>query len=336
MDGFDLNTIYYSTVPAGKIAYRYVRPSQIAPYWTLASQYVLADKFFATQASGSFTAHLDLIAGGTSVALHRRVINVPTHAPWGCDAPEGTATSLIDSDGRYHSRTGPFPCFTFPTLADLLDAKNVSWKYYAPPETHGDGGGLWNSFDAIDRVRHGPEWNGNVSMPPSNFFRDLRARKLAAVSWIVPLGSNSDHPGNAKDNGPSWVAQIVNAVGKSHYWKSTAIVVLWDDWGGFYDHVAPPQLTYDGLGFRVPCIFVSAYAKKGYVDHAQYEFGSVLKFIEDNWALGRLGTSDVRAASIVNPFDFSQPARKFVPVAAPTSQRYFERETTSGDPVDVE
>ncbi|MFY9884269.1 MAG: alkaline phosphatase family protein [Candidatus Cybelea sp.] len=100
-------------------------------------------------------------------------------------------------------------------------------------------------------------------------------------------------------------------VGKSQYWNSTAIIVVWEDWGGWYDHVAPPQLDYAGLGFRVPMIVVSPYAKAGYVSHTQYEFGSIIRFVEDTWNLGRLGTTDTRAASMDDVFDFSQKPRKF-------------------------
>ena len=86
--------------------------------------------------------------------------------------------------------------------------------------------------------------------------------------------------GKGSDKGPSWVASVVNAIGESSYWDSTAIVVLWDDWGGWYDNAKPPQLDYRGLGFRVPCLIISPYAKEGYVDRTQYEFASILRFIE--------------------------------------------------------
>ncbi|MGC1380264.1 MAG: alkaline phosphatase family protein, partial [Candidatus Baltobacteraceae bacterium] len=128
---------------------------------------------------------------------------------------------------------------------------------------------------------------------------------------------------------------IVNAIGQSQYWDTTALVIVWDDWGGGYDHGPPPQLDYAGLGFRVPMIVVSPYAKQGYVSHTQYEFGSVVRFVEDVWNLGRLGTTDTRAASIDDVFDFSQQPRKFTKIQAKYSKQYFERQLPSNVPVDT-
>ncbi|MGB6520742.1 MAG: alkaline phosphatase family protein, partial [Candidatus Cybelea sp.] len=171
-------------------------------------------------------------------------------------------------------------------------------------------------------------------------FNDISSNALPAVSWVVPDGQNSDHPaqklwGIHKDTGPSWVAQVVNAVGQSSYWNSTAIVVVWDDWGGFYDHVAPPQLDYTGLGFRVPMLVVSPYAKPSYISHTQYEFGSILKFVEENFDLGSLGTTDQRATSIGDVFNFSQKPRKFSPIPAEFPRSYFLHERPSNMPVDT-
>lgn len=135
------------------------------------------------------------------------------------------------------------------------------------------------------------------------------------------------------------MASVVNAIGKSSYWDSTAIIILWDDWGGFYDHVSPPQLDYEGLGFRVPMIIVSPYAKKGYVAHTQYEFGSILKFVETTFGLPSLGTTDVRAHNITDAFNFSQKPRPFVtikPLDRTHDRAYFLRRPPSNTPVDTE
>ncbi len=336
MNGFDLTPLGVTGQPAGNYPYQYVDRAEIAPYWALAKRYVLADHFFQTQSSGSFTAHQDLIAGGTQIDKTHSVIDLPSRPVWGCDAPAGTTTTLINTQSVL-TGNGPFPCFGYASLRDLLDAKHISWKYYTPPVAS-KLGGVWNAFDAIRAVRYdAAEWSSNVSSPETNVFGDIKAGKLPSVAWVIPDYQNSDHPGvGSKDTGPSWVAQIVNAIGKSPYWNSTAIVVVWDDWGGFYDPVSPPQLSYDGLGFRVPAIFVSPYAKSGYVDHTQYEFGSILKFVENNWQLGTLGATDARSTPIAAGFDFTQKPRPFVPVRAKYSKAFFERQAPSNKPVDDE
>jgi phospholipase C len=337
MDGFD--KIGFDSngqgPPAGTYPYRYVDPFQIKPYWTMAKQYALADHMFQTQGSGSFTAHQDLIAGGTAIGPLKSLIDSPSQGPWGCDAPKGTVTSYITPKGYFFNK-GPFPCLTYPTLKDLLDPKGLSWKYYVPPlrptpPAKESTGTLWNAFDAIHNVRYGPDWKNDVS-PETLVYKDVSANQLPAVSWVVPCGKNSDHAAGT-DHGPAWVASVVNAIGKSPAWKSTVIIIVWDDWGGYYDHVAPPQLDYQGLGFRVPMIVVSPYAKKvGYISHTQYEFGSILRFVEENWGLGRLGSTDVRATSIGDMFDFSKPPRAFVPIESEHPNLYCE--PASFDPVD--
>lgn len=134
---------------------------------------------------------------------------------------------------------------------------------------------------------------------------------------MIPSLCASDHPASGADQGPLWVTRVVNAVGKSKYWDSTAIVVLWDDWGGWYDNAPPQRLNYTSLGFRVPMIVISPYAKGGYVSHTDYDFGSVLKFVEETFNLGSLDTSDASANSIADAFDFSQRPRAFVPERLP-------------------
>ncbi len=335
MDGFD--RVGVGGGPSTYV-YQYVDPAQIGPYWSLARQYVLADHLFQTQGSGSFTAHQDLIAGGTSIDPAHDLIDFPQLPPWGCDAPGGTLTTLITKANGYEQDQGPFPCLKYRTLRDLLDAKGLSWRYYAPQVGKSFGGDLWNAFDAIADVRNGPEWGTNVVWPETKVFTDIDRNTLPAVSWVIPDWQNSDHPADDSDTGPSWVAQIVNAIGESPAWDSTAIVVVWDDWGGWYDHVAPPTpIEFGGRGFRVPMIVISPYAKSGYVTHANYELGSIVKFVEGNWNLPTLGTTDVRAADFLDDvFDFTQSPRPFNPVSAKYSRSFFKHQRPSNHPVDTE
>jgi phospholipase C len=338
MDGFDQIGFGSSGTggPAGTYPLRFVDPAQIRPYWEMAENYALADHLFQTQGSGSFSAHQDLIAAGTSIAPGESLIDSPSRGPWGCDAPAGTVTSYISAKGYFFNQ-GPFPCLSYPTLGDLLDPKDVSWKYYTPPLlVPGSSGFLWNAYDAIHDVRFGRDWDRDDVSPETTIFQDISANSLPAVSWVIPSSQNSDHS-YTSDHGPAWVASVVNAIGKSPAWPTTVIIVVWDDWGGYFDHVAPPQLDYQGLGFRVPMLVISPYAKSvGYVSHTQYEFGSIVKFVEDNWQLGRLGATDVRAASMADMFDFSKPPRAFVAIHAPFDPSYFERQPPSREPLDEE
>ncbi|HYL27988.1 MAG TPA: alkaline phosphatase family protein [Candidatus Nitrosotalea sp.] len=357
MDGFNGESVgAQCTGLSQRRPYQYVNPTQIAPYWDIAEQYVLADHMFQTQGSGSYTAHQDLIRGGTTIDQNQveSIVDDPSSSPWGCDAQVGTTVPLLEwQGGKLHRATGPYPCTNaFPssgsyyaTMRDLLDAKSVSWKYYSPPVKNGVGK-YWNAFDTIASVRFGPEWGTNVTTSEpfeKGIFNDISAGTLPAVSWVIPDDGNSDHPGVASDRGPGWIASVVNAIGESSYWDSTAVIVVWDDWGGFYDH-EPPPLTdhWGGLGFRVPMLLVSAYAKLGtesrggYISHTQYEFGSILHFIEDTFSLGSLGTTDQRAASIADSLDFSQPPRSFTAIPSSYSRAYFLHQRESYRPIDTQ
>ncbi len=316
--------------------YAYLDRKDSAPYWAMAKQYVLADHMFPTEWGPSFTAHIDLIAATTFLNDQKTLalVDTPSVGPWGCDSPKGATTPTLDSQ-LHRVLKGPFPCFTrFATLAHPLDAKGVSWRYYAPI-VHGPGG-IYSAFDAIKQVRDGPDWTRNVISPQTQVLQDAAKQGgLASVTWVVPTGIDSDHPGSKSDTGPSWVAAIVNTIGKSPSWPSTAIIVLWDDWGGWYDNLSPPQLDFLGLGERVPAIVISPYAKPGYVSQTQYEFGSVLKFTESVFNLPSLGFSDERATGISDAFDFSQKPRAFkvIPAKYPPSH-FLQRPPTFLPPDD--
>jgi phospholipase C len=366
MDAFNRIKATKNGLPEGKLPYQYVDPATIAPYWTIADQWGLADEMFQTQGSDSFAAHQDLIRGGTCISSIYScanpssstisLIDSPTNKPWGCDAPPGTKTTVINGNLQVLKAQGPFPCSKdfadygssgYATLRDLLDAKTISWRYYTPNVTgRGAGGALWNAFDVIAPVRYGQEWtDGHISSPETNIFTDIQNGTLPAMSWVIPKGPNSDHPGYlSKDTGPSWIASVVNAVGNSQYWDSTAVIIVWDDWGGFYDPVAPPTPRDDqgGPGLRVPMLVVSPYiqigtgSQGGYVSHTVYEFGSVIRFIEDTFNLGRLGTTDGSSTSMVDMFNFNQSPRPFVTIQSLYKRVYFGRQKQSDLPVDTE
>ena len=326
--------------------YSYAQHRETAPYFSMAKQYVLADEMFPTEFGGSFTGHLTLVAGTDNINQHpsQAIVDFPTISE-GCDSPKGTKTSYLTSNRVVHRFKGPFPCFTqFRTLAEVMDAGGVSWKYYASKLLDA---GLWAPFETISYVRKGPDWNNNIIVPQTKVLDDPGQGNLASVSFVTPSKPDSDHPADHSAKGPSWVASVVNAIGESPYWSSSAIIVVWDDWGGFYDNAPPPQLDYRGLGIRVPCLIISPYAreaqpgKPGYVSHTQYEFGSILRFIEETFGLPSIGKpgagyTDERANSLDDAFDFTQAPRAFTPIQSKFGRSTFEHEPPSDEPVDTE
>ncbi|MGA8574907.1 MAG: alkaline phosphatase family protein [Candidatus Cybelea sp.] len=316
MDGFD-NERAFGGPPNPQYVYVPLRDSK--PYFDMAKQWVLADHTFQSQLDESFAAHQYVIAAqaGSSV-------NLPS-LRWACgDGKRDTVATITEK------RTiGPNipPCFDYQTLGDELDASGLSWRFYAARYGHSinSNGGEWSGYQSVKHIRNGPDWK-NVVSPNWKFIQDVRAGRLANFTWITPVCDDSDHINCGGGYGPSWVAALVNTVGKSKFWESTAIFVLWDDWGGLYDHVPPPYRDADGLGFRVPLLVISPYAKQSYVSHVQYETASVLRFAEDLWGLDGLAAADRRAKSPApDCFDFTQRPRPFVKIGAPHPPRFFMR-----------
>ncbi|HEY0753205.1 MAG TPA: alkaline phosphatase family protein [Ktedonobacteraceae bacterium] len=193
-------------------------------------------------------------------------------------------------------------CFNFQTLADELDAQHYSWRYYAPPA--GESGYIWSSFDAIKHIRYGPDWKFVV--PTAQFMTDAASGNLPTVSWIVTPAEYSEHYPASVCVGENWTVSMLNSLMKGPDWSSTAVFLTWDDFGGFYDHVAPQQIDNYGLGFRVPLLVISPYARKNYIDHTQYEFSSFLHFAEDVLHLPIMTNRDKAANAMMGAFDFGQ------------------------------
>ena len=208
--------------------------------------------------------------------------------------------------------------------------------HYAP-----SAGSIWTGPDAINHICGpqtvngtltctGPEWTANVIIPQTQVLTDVLNGQVAQVSWVIPDGKSSDHALGNDGSGPSWVASIVNAIGNSPYWANTAIILTWDDWGGWYDHV-PPTVVNDGVswgsgyvyGFRVPLVVVSPYAKTAYISHVDHDFGSILKFIETTFNLMSLGYADVHADDLSDCFNLTQPPTTFHTIAAPVGAAFF-------------
>jgi|HubBroStandDraft_6_1064221.scaffolds.fasta_scaffold00076_4 phospholipase C len=333
MNGFNLDPGECSpspcTLPANP-SYFTVYPTDVAPYFQLAEQYTFADRMFQTNQGPSFPAHQFVIAGTSAPTatsdLYASENPNPSGVGGGCGAPANALVPLIDPTGN--ESENQYPCFEHQTLSDLLDGAGISWRYYTA-----DLNSIVSGPNAIQHIFTGPDWK-NVIVPQTQVLTDIADGKLAGVSWVTPDGQQSDHPGANEGTGPSWVMSIVNAIGSSPYWANTAIFVTWDDWGGWYDHVAPSIYNSYEYGFRVPLIVVSPYAKPAYVSHVTHDFGSILSFIEDNYGLPSLGYADARADNLSDCFNFSQPAMVFQKIPAPFGPDYFlndKRPPTAAD-----
>jgi phospholipase C len=318
--------------------FRYVKPADVAPYFAMAEQYTFGDRMFQTNEGPSFPAHQFIIAGTSAPTATSFLFAAenPIDNNAGCIAPLATTVAMIDASGSETTPAPEYPCFEHPTLSDLLETNGVTWRYYAP-----SAGSIWTGPVAIEHICQqktingtltctGPEWIGNVIIPQQKVLADIANGQLAQVTWIIPGGLESDHALANDGTGPSWVASIVNAIGNSEFWANTAIVITWDDWGGWYDHVAPKVIN-DGVswgsgyvyGFRVPLIVVSPYAKAAYVSHVTHDFGSVLKFIETTFKLPSLGYADTPADDMSDCFNLTQTPLTFHTISAPLDAAHF-------------
>ncbi|HEY6325123.1 MAG TPA: alkaline phosphatase family protein [Candidatus Cybelea sp.] len=338
LNGFDLAAsrckASLGCPPPGIRAYGYVPEADVEPYFKMAKRYAFGADMFETNQGPSFPAHQYLMSGtsttfnGSSLRAAESPKTPRLKNTGGCDSPRDSTVMLIDSYGNESQTT--YPCFDRNSLIALIVAKSLSWRYYQA----GKGPGLWHAPDAILPIFNRSDFATNVVGPPSRVLRDIKKGGLANVVWITPTAAASDHAGSTNGTGPSWVASIVNAIGKSQYWSSTAIFVVWDDWGGWYDPVPPAQYNSYELGFRVPLLVISPYAKQNYVSTTQHEFGSILKFTEETFNLGSLGTTDVRADDLSDCFNFSKGPSKFVPIPAPHDAQYFLNLPNSDEPPD--
>jgi phospholipase C len=272
--------------------------SDIPNYWAYAQQFTLDDAFFSNIMGPSFPNHLFSIAGEDA-----NVDDNPGTLRWGCDSVAGLTVEQRAPDGTI---SHVYPCFDFQTLGDLLDARGINWKYYAPGQDQS--GYIWSSFDAIKHIRMGSDWQTHV-VDYRQFAADAAAGTLPPVSWLVEPGNVSDHPPASVCAGENWTVDQINAVmNNAQEWAHTVIILTWDDFGGFYDHVQPPvgPNAASMYGPRVPAIIISPYARPGFVDHTMYTFSSMLKLVEDTFGLPSLTSLDGNSNDMINSFDFSQ------------------------------
>jgi phospholipase C len=255
------------------------------PYaWNLARQYVLFDRFFSSARGGSVWNHLFAVS-----------------------ATPGNPSADERPQGGYPDTT---------TIFDRLQAAGIPWRFYV------------KDFDPTNTIDNPSERTSQLLQVPllamprfvrsprlaagivdmQQFYHDAQTGRLPAVSYIAP-GHLSEHPPEKLIAGQTFLRTIVTELMRSPQWKSTAFVLTYDSWGGWYDHVAPPTVDRYGYGFRVPALLVSPYAKHGAIDHTTLDFTSILRFIEVNWRLASLAQRDANALSIASAFDFSAAPR---------------------------
>ena len=299
MNGF--STLEDKSGNVTNLAFTTAQPGQLPAYWGWARHYELMDRMFSSAASSSMPNRLYSIAASSA-----GVIDGPNFRTtrWGCDDPAGITAPAI----RHGKLVRVRPCFNIPTTAGLLQGKGLDWAYYGA--RGGELGYGWVAVDQIKYIRDTDSWEKHV-FPIEWFTHDVSQGYLAPVTWIAPPFNLSDHPGGPSlCQGENWTVGIVNAIMRSPLWKSTAIVLSWDDFGGFYDHVPPPHADFLGLGPRVPLVVISPWARQG-VDHTTYDFTSVLRFIGENFGLPRLNARVDKLASLRSAFQFTKPAPRW-------------------------
>ncbi len=308
--------------------YSYLEREDIPNYWAYADRFVLADHFFTSMYGPTLPEHLYAVAAQSNLIVDNK--STTDHPGSYCDDPTEYATRFepravredaerimelerrIARDGESTYQLGSYwgkirLCFDIEVLPDQLEAAGISWKYYANENA-------WmNALQMIKHVRYGDMWQ--KVQPPENFVKDVRRGEMPQVSWLIPPESYNEHPGGGKSTcaGENWTVHQVNTIMRSPYWRSTAIVIVWDDFGGFYDPVPPPQYDVMGLGPRTPALIISPYTRAGdnpdggYVDKTVYEFSSVLAFIEQLFGLEPMTERDAQANPLLGAFDFEQP-----------------------------
>jgi phospholipase C len=303
---------------------------EIPNYWKYADEFVLQDHMFEPVRSWSLPSHLYLVSAWSARCTS-------AYDPMSCtDAPNQPPKDAAYERGRT-------PIYAWTDITWLLRRHKVSWRYYVAngtPADCGDGAGIcrrrgvddfsdqtpmiWSPLNYFTTVQQSNQAD-NIQ-PIRNLYDALDRNDLAQVVWVMPNQPNSEHAPNGRiDRGQAWVTEIVNKIMKSKAWKSTAIFITWDDWGGFYDHVAPPKVDRNGYGLRVPGLVISPYAKRGFIDKQVLSFDAYLKFIEDVFIDGRRLDPDKMArpdsrptvreevpimGDLIHDFDFTQEPRR--------------------------
>lgn len=294
--------------------------SGIPNYWAYAQHFTLGDHMFSSEMGPSYPNHLFTVgaqSGGPATGQGATKNPAVGSNGWGCDQSGQTVQTLpfgppiCPAPTNYGSHSS---CWDFRVLPDEIEAAGLDWRYYAP--SYGERGYIWSSLNAISHIRNVPaEWAKVV--PYTQFLSDAQAGTLQAVSWVTFPGECSEHAPNSVCEGENYTVQLLNALMQGPAWCTSAVFLVWDDFGGFYDHLSPPSTaatTADvfGPGFRVPLLVISPYAKPGYVDNSPYEFSSMLKFAEVTFGLAPLTLRDQNTNNMLNAFNFQHVTPRLI------------------------
>lgn len=310
----------YST--AKGLSMGYYHTAQL-PMYPVVQQYTLCDNFFHSAFGGSFLNHIYMIAAapptfqGAPSGLVAKGIQSNGSIIDGAVSPDGYGINTLQTVNKPHYATPAAnlcPEQTIPTIGDRMDAKGVSWAWYA---------GGWNAMlagtgdSSLFQFHHQPfnyfaKYGSDTSSLKKSRLKDetdftaaLASGNLPAVSFVKPFGINNEHPGYADvQTGEMHLVGLINQIKASPVWNDCVVIITYDEHGGFWDHVPPPVIDVWGPGLRVPGIIISPFAKKGYIDHTQYETVSILSFIEKRWSLAPLGTRDAKADPFSNALQF--------------------------------
>ena len=263
---------------------------EIPNYWAYADHFVLQDRMFESAASWSLPSHLYLVSAWSAKCNPGN--------PMSCVDPlQGPQRLIIARNGT----PAEIPDYAWTDITYLLHRNNISWGYYLTEGDQPDCADdamfceaqpqrvtvpeIWNPLPWFETVRQ----NGQVPNVQAldKYFVAARTGTLPQVSWITPNQTVSEHPPARVSDGQAYTTSVINAAMEGPDWNSTAIFLTWDDWGGFYDHVVPPEVDQNGYGIRVPALVISPYAKAGYIDHQTLSFDAYLKFIEDDFLHGQ-------------------------------------------------
>jgi phospholipase C len=270
---------------------------ELRNYWKYAHDYVLQDRLFEQNASWSLPQHLFMVSGWSAWC---KQIGSPMSCVNELQSPE-FPPDFRSSNPRFRAPGPGRPDYAWTDLTYLLHAHHVSWAYYVmrgnqpdcangqedcgPVQQKANTPGIWNPLPFFDTVKRDGEL-GNIR-DLRDFYAAAANGTLPSVVWIAPAAPYSEHPPALVSRGQAYVTGLINALMRGPDWKSTAIFVSWDDWGGFYDHVVPPHVDENGYGLRVPGIVISPYARRGFIDHQTLSHDAYLKFIEDDFLTGQ-------------------------------------------------